>query len=141
MKRTDDVGHLPLERFTQKSVASGTERVYYLHMNDGQRAEKMTPTYKKYAKYIGKLFWEKHNDYNYEVGDYVTVWKPIMIAGLQRRYGTGRYMYTIMALGANVEEWRASYRSECGRINNQISYGNLVPINPANPVPPTTHPK
>lgn len=110
-------------------------------MNDGQNAEKMTPTYRKYAKYVGKLYWEKNNDWDVEKRDYVWYWRPIMIAGLQRRYGRGRFMYMITALGAKEDEWRSNYKSECGRISRDISRGAIVPIDPANPVPPPLNPK
>lgn len=110
-------------------------------MNDGQKTEKVTPTYRKYARNVGKLFWEKNSDWDHDVRDYVYSWKPIMIAGLQRRWGKGRYIYTIMALGSGEDEWRSSYKSECGRMHNQIKHGNIVPIDPANPVPPPLPPK
>lgn len=110
-------------------------------MNDGQKTERISQTYKKYAKHVGKLYWEKNSDWDLEKRDYVYSWRPIMIAGLQRRYGRGRYTYTIMALGVKEDEWRHSFNSECGRVNNQIKYGNLVPIDPANPVPPPLNPK
>ena len=108
-------------------------------MNDRQNKEKISPTYKKYAKYIGKLFWERHNEYQYETGQYVTRWNLIMVHGLARRWGRGHYMYAVSDLSAT--DWRQNYNIEASRFNLLLFRKNMVPVDPKNPNPPPTENK
>lgn len=111
-------------------------------MNDETKnKEKESQTYKKYAKLLGKLYWEKHNDWDYDSADYKTTWTMIMIEGIHRRWGTGKFLFTITTIGAKKDEWRSEYRSACSRILNQLKHGNLIEVDHTNPVPPSLDPK
>lgn len=102
-------------------------------MNSEQPIEK-NATYKKYAKYIGKLFWEKSNDWDYQKQEYKIRWNLVMIAGVSRRWGRGQFVFSINDLRA--DDWRRDYSVGASRIIHLMSRGHLIPVDPANPVPP-----
>lgn len=55
----------------------------------------MTPTEKKYAQHIGKLYWGAQRIFNGIKGDYEPVYDMVMPVSLHRRHGTGRYQLTL----------------------------------------------
>ena len=113
---------------------------YYLHMNDEtpqiSEKEKQTPTYKKYAKALGSLYWEKESVWNHEVGDYVNSYFLVMVGGLERRWN-GRYRYHVHILDkAQLENRNQSYSIECTRFARYVKIGNFAALDKNNPVPP-----
>lgn len=98
--------------------------------------EKLTPTYKKYAKNLGQLFWELENTYNPESGEYIKSWGLIMVTGLGRRYGRGRYVYNVSALGADSPDWKSDYRYDSANFVNNLLRNRIRPLDKSNPNPP-----
>lgn len=137
-KRTNSSTLHPLEPFMQKDVVKRTVLGYYLHMETTpvSAEEKATPTYKRYAKMLGLLYWEKDSSYNHEKQDYDTKFYPVMVAGLERRWN-GRYRYMVQILDkAQTENRKDTYSIECTRFNRYVKIGNYALLNKNNPVPP-----
>lgn len=104
-------------------------------MNDN---EKLSPTYKKYAKYLGKLFWERSNDWDFEKREYVYRYHLIMVNSLTRRWGKGHYMFVVSDLQCEEGSWRQNYNIESARFERALEQKSLVPVDPKNPNPPPT---
>lgn len=58
----------------------------------------MTPTEKKYAQHIGKLYWASQRVYNHDKQDYDQVFDIVMPVGLRRRNDAGRYLFTLQVV-------------------------------------------
>lgn len=113
---------------------------YYLHMNNEtpqiSEKEKQTSTYKKYAKALGSLYWEKDSVYNHEKSDYVTTYYLVMVGGMERRWN-GRYRYNVQILDkAQLENRKETYNIECTRFVRYVKIGNYAALDKNNPVPP-----
>lgn len=110
-------------------------------MNDGQiepvsEAEKITPTYKRYAKRLGKLFWEKDSQWDHEKNDYVSRYYLVMVSGLDTRWN-GRYRYQVTVLDkAELEYRKATYNMAASQFDRYVALQNFVELDKANPVPP-----
>lgn len=115
----------------QKTVDGRAEGVYLLFMTD----EKNSATYKKYAKKLGKLYWEKNKNWNLDKGEYVYEWTMTMIVGISRRWGRGRYIYNLITLPPKGD-WRDNYNVEATDIDNRIARGLYVEVQKNNPNPP-----
>ena len=85
--------------------------------------DKATPTYKKYAKYVGQLMWVKHSHYNYEKACYINYHVMCMITGM-RQHWSNRWQYEIMELEntENTEAGRIYYRV-ASRFSNYLKDG------------------
>ena len=68
--------------------------------------EKLTPTYRKYAKELGKLFWSVKSQWDHETRTYNRSWHLIMVSGLYRPSYSNRYSYMLMELEGDKTEYR-----------------------------------
>lgn len=76
----------------------------------------MTPTEKKYAKYVGKLFLVKEKRYNMDKKVFEFEHGLCMVYGLYRtgyNGNTGAYGYNINTLSPVEQEWRKDYNVRC----------------------------
>ena len=78
----------------------------------------MTPTEKKYAKHIGKLYWSANREWDRDTGEYKPIYDLVMPISLQRRYGHGRYMLTLQVI--QFDQDKAHARQE--QYNIEASY-------------------
>lgn len=100
----------------------------------------MTPTQKKYSKYVGEMFWTLSRHWDFEKGDYKDFWNMVMVTGIRRKYGeSGDYVYTIETLKpANPEmHHRQSYTHRCYQfidaVENPTEWNKAVPVTGENP--------
>lgn len=80
----------------------------------------MTPTEKKYAKHIGKLYWSANREWDRDTGNYKPIFDLVMPISLQRRYGHGRYMLTLQVIQFNANDGKEVHRQE--QYNIEASY-------------------
>lgn len=99
--------------------------------------EKETQTARKYAKQLGKLFWEKNNVWDYEKEIYVERWDMIMVSSMRQRW-SNRYQYQLSPVSNKDER---DYWTNCARFETLMKSGHMVPVNPANPNPPVSAPQ
>jgi len=108
--------------------------LYLLIMND----ERQTPTYRKYAKHVGKLYWQSGRWWDSNVKNYVQGWTLVMISGLRRRWGRGCYIYTVIELTNSTNDadarWEGNYSASM--VVGWIRKGMYKPVDPNNPEPP-----
>lgn len=73
----------------------------------------MTETQKKYAKYLGKLYWSAERRYNQDAKGYIYYHNLVMIKSLVRRYGqSGKYLYKIDVLSSKHDS-QMEYKLDC----------------------------
>lgn len=110
-------------------------------MNDGQieavtPAEKNTPTYKRYAKRLGKLYWEKDSHWSHDLRDYQNRFYLVMVSGLDARWN-GRYRYLVTILDkAELEHRKETYYIAASTFDRCLSLQNYVELDKNNPVAP-----
>ena len=76
----------------------------------------MTPTEKRYAKNVGKLFVFKEKRFNMERREFEYEYGLCMVYGMIRTgYSgkTGAYAYQINTLAPVVQDWRKDYNLRC----------------------------
>jgi hypothetical protein len=92
---------------SKKQVAKRREQKYYLPM---------TPTEKKYAKNVGKLFLVKEKRYNMDRKEFEIEHGLCMVYGMVRTGYTGKsgaYAYQINTLTPVEQEWRRDFAVRC----------------------------
>lgn len=99
--------------------------------------KKPSATEKKYGKIVGKLFWEQTSDYNYDLRRAVTKYELLMVTGIYRQWGGGRFMYSICN-PSSTEEYRRDWKINCSRFEYYCKHGRYVPVDPSHPEPPAT---
>ena len=97
--------------------------------------ERQTPTYKKYAKHLGKLFWDKSSQWDHVKQSYEHSWSLIMVCGLFRPSYSNRYSYMLMELEG---EYKQEYRQQASDFIHNIERGRKVVYDKANPQRPVT---
>lgn len=81
----------------------------------------MTPTEKRYAKNVGKLFLVKEKRYNMDRKQFEIQHELCMVYGMIRTGWTGKtgaYAYQINTLTPVEQEWRKDYNVRCTEFVN-----------------------
>ena len=97
--------------------------------------KKPSATEKRYAKHVGKLFWELQSDWDYDAKRNKYSYALVMVVGLSRRWGRGQFMY-MLHQPSSTDDWRREYRYSAVRFERDLKQRRMLPVEPGNPNPP-----
>ena len=105
-------------------------------MDTTERKQKVSATEKRYAKYLGKLYWERDSEYKSDIQKYLMTYRLCMVIDVRRRTYGNRFMLTVQRLeGDGKEMWK----QEAARFARLESNGGFVLLDKANPVRPASY--
>jgi hypothetical protein len=100
----------------------------------------MTPTEKKYSKYVGNMYWALDRRWSTDEGEYINTYDMIMITGIQRKYSeAGNYVFKIDVLKyANEDEdpRHRNFNFKCAQfidvLDNPTVWTKFIPVTDGN---------
>lgn len=98
--------------------------------------EKVSATERKYAKYLGKLFWERDSTWNRETDKYDITYSLCMVTGLARGRYNLRFSFNVLPLEG---EDKSERRLAASRFAGDVNRNYFIPLDKANPVRPASY--
>lgn len=97
--------------------------------------KKPSATEKRYAKNIGKLFWQLKHGWDYDNRKSTYSYAIVMVISLSRRWGRGHFEYMIHEPTGEAA-WARDYRLACSQFEHDLKLKKTIPVEPGNPNPP-----
>jgi hypothetical protein len=100
----------------------------------------MTPTEKKYSKYVGNMYWSLDRHWSTDEGEYINTYDMIMITGIKRKYGeAGNYVFKVDVIKYARDDERPEHRNfnfKCAdflhNLDNPTVWTKFIPVTDGN---------